>query len=232
MSEDTPVRILVINPNSSSSVTSGLQSILTPPPSTYLNFYTAPLTAPAQIMDLTTGIESAAACYEDLKRKRLIDQYDAFLVCCFSDHPLTHILREQTPKPCMNILEAAISQSLLIGQRFGIITTGTGYKYIYHKDVKNFMGATSDRFAGLVTTGLDVLELGDGERGYVEKKIKDAAKRIAEMGADVIILGCAGMAGMEDWVKQGVEDAGHGPVKIIDGAKAGIQLLPALVRLG
>lgn len=92
----------------------------------------------------------------------------------------------------MNILEAAISQSLLIGQRFGIITTGTGYKYIYHKDVKNFMGATSDRFAGLVTTGLDVLELGDGERGYVEKKIKDAAKRIAEMGADVIILGCAG----------------------------------------
>ncbi|PPQ69016.1 hypothetical protein CVT24_000091 [Panaeolus cyanescens] len=229
--EESSIRILIINPNSSASVTSGLKDILVPPPATYLNFYTAPIIAPAQIMDLTTGIQTASICFDDLKKKGLIDQYDAFLVCCFSDHPLTHILREHTPKPVINILEAAISHSLLIGQRFGIITTGSGYKYIYHKDVKNFMGNTSDRFAGLVASGLGVVELREGVREDVERKVKDAARRVAEMGADVIILGCAGMAGMEDLVRSAVAEAGHQPVKVVDGAKAGVQLLPALARL-
>jgi len=102
------------------------------------------------------------------------------------------MLREHTKKPVMNILEAAVTHSLFVSERFGIITTGTGYKYIYHTDVRNFLGAKSDRFAGLVTTGLGVLELKEGKKEEVEKKVKDGARRIAEMGADAIILGCAG----------------------------------------
>ena len=109
-----------------------------------------------------------------------------------SDHPLTHILREKTTKPVVNIMEAAITHSLLIGERFGIITTGTGYKYIYHTDVRNFFGGESKRFAGLLTTNLGVVELREGDRQHVEEKVKDGAAAIAAKGADVIILGCAG----------------------------------------
>lgn len=50
-----------------------------------------------------------------------------------SDHPLVHVLRETTSKPVVGILESAITHSLFLGHRFGIITTGTGYGYIYHK---------------------------------------------------------------------------------------------------
>jgi Asp/Glu/hydantoin racemase len=82
----------------------------------------------------------------------------------------------------------------LIGQRFGIITTGTGYKYIHHVEVRNFLGATSERFAGLVTTGLGVVELREGNRQHVEAKVKESSANIAAKGADVIILGCAGMS--------------------------------------
>ena len=103
------------------------------------------------------------------------------------------MLRETTRKPAINILESAISQSLLIGQRFGIITTGTGFKYIHYPEVRNFLGAPSERFAGLVTTGLGVVELREGDRGRVEAKVKEGSAKIAERGADVIILGCAGM---------------------------------------
>jgi hypothetical protein len=102
------------------------------------------------------------------------------------------MLRENTPKPAMNILEAAISQSLLIGQRFGIITSGWGYKYIHYTEVRNFLGATSERFAGLVTCELGVLEFQSGERAHVEARVKAAAAKSASQGADVIILGCAG----------------------------------------
>ncbi|KAF9485251.1 hypothetical protein BDN70DRAFT_871658 [Pholiota conissans] len=225
------ISLLVINPNSSESMTTGLKQVLVPPPGVTLNFYTAPSHAPPSINDVTTGVLSGAACFADIQEKKLIEQYDGFLVCCFSDHPLTHMLRETTPKPAMNILEAAISQSLLIGQRFGIITSGFGYKYIHYTEVRNFLGASSERFAGLVTCELGVLEFQGGDRRYVEDRVKVAAAKSASQGADVIILGCAGMAGMEELVQRGVTEAGHKPVRVVDGAKAGVQILAGLARL-
>jgi len=51
-----------------------------------------------------------------------------------------------------------------------------------------------------------------------------------ELGADVIILGCAGMAGMEGVVKESVREAGLGEVRVVDGAKAGVEVLVGLVR--
>lgn len=39
-----------------------------------------------------------------------------------------------------------------------------------------------------------------------------------------------GMSGMEDLVKAGVAEAGGRPVTVIDGAKAGVQVLAGLVR--
>lgn len=149
-----------------------------------------------------------------------------------SDHSLTHILREKYPhKSSIGILESSITHALLIGQRFGIITTGTGYKYIYHTDVRNVLGGKSEKFAGLVTTGLGVVELREGDADKIERNVKDASRKIAEMGADVIILGCAGMAGMEWLVKEGVREAGLGEVKVVDGAKAGVHFLAGLARL-
>lgn len=39
------------------------------------------------------------------------------------------------------------------------------------------------------------------------------------------------MAGMEDLVQQGVKEAGFKPVRVVDGAKAGVQILAGLARL-
>lgn len=280
--------ILVINPNSSESVTDGLRETLQPPPGCPLVFYTAPSHAPPSINDVTTAALTASACWEDIRDKGLLDLYDAFLVCCcafvhpsllsssdvfktdcilsdldvgvgttVSDHPLTHILREQSTKPIIGILESAITTALLSTRRFGILTTGTGFKFLRSQDVYSFMGGNSVRYAGLVTTGLGVVELREGDRDKVEKNMKEGAGRLAGMGADAVLLGCAGecfffyhscgvvwiggvidqalvvvgMAGMESLVQQGVKEAGHAPVRIIDGARAGVEFLASLLRL-
>lgn len=96
------------------------------------------------------------------------------------------------------------------------------------------MGANSERYAGVVTTGLGVVELqekGQEKEEKVQRLMKIAAAKVAEKGADVLVLGCAGMAGMEWLVKQGVSEAGLGEVKVVDGAKAGIEMLAGIVRL-
>lgn len=48
------------------------------------------------------------------------------------------------------------------------------------------------RYAGLVTTGLGVVELREGDRDKVEKNMKEGAGRLAGMGADAVLMGCAG----------------------------------------
>ncbi|KAF5342432.1 hypothetical protein D9611_001773 [Ephemerocybe angulata] len=254
------IALLVINPNTTVAMTEGLRTALSPltPPDATLTFYTAPAEygAPHAITDIATGVASAHACFRDITEKKLLDQYDGFLVSCFSDHPLTHILRAHTSKPVLNILESSISHSLLLAPRFGILTTGTGFGYIYHQvisvsathpsriarvlietqqDVRNFLGASSDRFAGLLTVGVGPAELdgtGSIPKAEVDKRLRESALKMkGELGADVIILGCAGMAGMEPLVRNAVTDAGLGQVRVVDGAKAGVQFLAGLARL-
>jgi Asp/Glu/hydantoin racemase len=77
-----PTSILIINPNSSQSVTDGLEQALQAPPETTLTFYTAPPNAPPSINDITGGTLSATACFLDIIEKGLIDKYDGFLVSC------------------------------------------------------------------------------------------------------------------------------------------------------
>ena len=84
--------ILIINPNSSASITSGLEEALQPlcPPGIQCDFYTGPAEgggAPPAIQDLRTGIASAQACYADLQIKVCLEKYDGFLVCCCEPTP-------------------------------------------------------------------------------------------------------------------------------------------------
>lgn len=84
-------------------------------------------------------------------------------------------------------------------------------------------------FRGVETCGLDAGELhGHGE---VERRVRGATERLVEGGegeVGVVVLGCAGMVGMEGWVR-GV--AGEG-VKVVDGVRAGVGVLQGLVRGG
>lgn len=102
------------------------------------------------------------------------------------------MLRETTPKPTIGILQSAIAHALLIGDRFSVVSTGSGYRYNRHAEVRACLGGDSARFAGIVMTGLGVVELREGERAHVESAMKDASAKAAASGADVLLLGCAG----------------------------------------
>ncbi|CAK5280130.1 unnamed protein product [Mycena citricolor] len=141
------------------------------------------------------------------------------------------MLRGATSKPVVGILEASVAQSLLCGQRFGILSTGSGYRYDRYDEIRAFMGGSSEKFAGLVPSGLGVVELREGDRAKVEANMKQAARKLAGLGCDVIILGCAGMAGMEELVRSGVKEAELGNVKVVDGNKSGIEFVAALSKM-
>ena len=78
------VSLLVVNPNSSLSVTNGLESSLRPyiPPGVTLTFYTGPKESPLSINNITEEILSSAVCFKDLQERGLLESYDGFLICC------------------------------------------------------------------------------------------------------------------------------------------------------
>jgi Asp/Glu/hydantoin racemase len=78
-------------------------------------------------------------------------------------------------------------------------------------------------------------ELHDAPAEEVRQRMKDAVKRLVRKGnVGAVCLGCAGMAGMDEMVREAcVEELGEGEgrrVRVVDGVVAGIAWLEGAVR--
>jgi Asp/Glu/hydantoin racemase len=157
-------------------------------------------------------------------------QYDAFLVACFSAHPLINALREELSGPVIGIMEAALYAARMLGNRLGVVTTGGRSKIMHEDAIRNY---GFDGFSvGCESTNLGVLELERLPREKVLGLMAEAAKKLVyEKGADCITLGCAGMTEMKIKCEEAV-DTKNAHAQVIDGVGVGVQLLIALVREG
>lgn len=118
------ISILLINPNGTSSMTMAclrsLESTL--PPHCTVSGFTSPHPAPSAIEGHLDAILSAAAAVRAIIP--IASQYDAFLVACFSAHPLINALREEVEGPVIGIMEASLYAARMLGGRFGVVATG------------------------------------------------------------------------------------------------------------
>ena len=253
-------RILIINPNTTTSMTDSLKpainSLHLPITATY---FTCPAPGISSINSPQDAAESAKHCLPHLLP--LLPHHDAFLVACYSHHPLVAELKrecaaltaaatkgeggEGARKYVTGILEASVLCSLGLvgeGQGFGIVSTGKVWEEALEEAVQSFLGgkAGGERYVGTETTGLNATELHDLPAAEVREKMKEATRRVlrrnegVEVGA--ICLGCAGMVGLEEAIRQGCieelgEQRGKG-VHIVDGVKAGVAILFGSVRTG
>lgn len=136
------------------------------------------------------------------------------------------------------IFEASVAtclQSLDISEGFGIVSTGEQWQAILNKAVAEILGSTSSsRYAGTETTALNAVELHTTSKDEVDRRMKDATKRLLSRKARAICLGCAGMAGMDRTVREacieflGEEDGRK--ITIVDGVISGVNYLQGVVR--
>ncbi len=180
--------LIVINPNSSETVTQGIDAAVEP-----LRRFGVPIRC-LTLAEGPPGIESQLQA--DLTIAPMLAlaaaQTDAagFVIACFGD-PGLHALRDQTALPVLGIQEAAVMTALTLGQRFGVIAILPG-SIPRHLRAFGSMGVL-DRLAGDRALGLGVGDLADPGRSLAAmiatgKRLRD------EDGADVLIMGCAGMA--------------------------------------
>ncbi len=145
----------------------------------------------------------------------------------------------------MGILEASIDSAVQLlrtyrlgqgvdfSEKFSIITTGSLWVEVFKDGMDEIIGwHTRHRFCDRVEAiGLNAGELHSSIT--VEEKVR-AAVRELESDIGVVILGCAGMVGMEAWVRdefRRMERKGE-EVRVVDGVKAGVGILQGLARGG
>lgn len=180
--------LVVINPNASDTVTEEIDRAVAP-----LRAYGTDIRC-LTLAEGPLGIESQLQA--DLTIAPMIQlahaQRDAtgFVIACFGD-PGLHALRDAVRVPVVGIQEVAVMTALTLGQRFGVIAILPA-SIPRHMRAFGAMGVM-DRLAGDRALGLGVAALADADR--CRAAMVATAKRLRdEDGADVLIMGCAGMA--------------------------------------
>lgn len=210
------------------------------PPHVTVHGFTAPPTAPTAIEGRADAVLSAADCFRALRPIVVTSdddgapatrpRFDAFLVACFSAHPLVPMLREEFDQPAVGIMEAALYAGRMCGGRLGVLATGQRSRLLHEDSIREAYGLGGFS-VGCEAAGLGVLELGSRPPGEVREGLAGAAGRLAGRGADCICLGCAGMTEAQAACREAV-GMDKGEVMVVDGVAVGVQFLIGLVREG
>ena len=215
------MRILVINPNSTEAVTRGIDEAVEP-----LRMAGGPAIDCVTLKEGPPGIETQQ--HVDGVIPHLLSlvsqkesQYSAFVIACYSD-PGLHSVREATKKPVLGISECGILTALTLGHKFGVIA-------ILQKSIPRhlrYVGAlgVTERLAAELPVGIPVVELSDEKKTFGRMVEVGKALR-AQHGADVVVMGCAGMARY----RKPLQDAIGIPV--VEPTQAAVSMAIGRVRL-
>ncbi|MFE9447614.1 aspartate/glutamate racemase family protein [Streptomyces sp. NPDC006739] len=164
----------------------------------------------------------SAAAVIDALRTYEGPAYDAVVMAGFGEHGREGV-RELVDVPVVDITEAAAHLACLLGRRYGVVTTLERSRGQIEDSLET--AGVARNCVAVVGTGLGVLDLaGDGAR--TPTAFLAAAERALEAGAEVLVLGCAGMTGLQRAV---AEKLG---VPVVDGVGAAVKLAESLVSLG
>ena len=216
------MKILIINPNTSVSITERIRHTA----EQYVSHETL-----IEVVNVSFGstaieghLDGAIAQIAVLEKLiEHINSYDAAVIACAWDEGLW-AAREILEVPVVGIGEAAFHIACLIGYKFSVITTGGAKDVSITWDLIRRYGLES-RCASVQVLPVSVLGVLDEDITIlVEKAVEDA---VGVYGADVICFGCASMTGMIDKLI-----LGNIKVPIIDGIKEGVLLAEILCRAG
>ncbi|KAL2825834.1 carbon-nitrogen hydrolase [Aspergillus cavernicola] len=224
--QDKKLRVLLVNPNSTKSMTDKCIEMVAPtlPPDVQVDGFTSPIPAPSAVEGALDGVLSAAAAVRAILP--IADRYDAFLVACYSDHPLIKALREELPSPVVGIMEASLFAARTLGGRFGVVVTSSRSAVMHTDSIRHY--GLEGFSVGVQSCGLGVLGLEQKGEEVVLDAMCEAAKELVKRGADTVTLGCAGMTKL----KTAVEKAVGPDVQVIDGVVAGVHHLVGILRMG
>ncbi len=218
--EEGPMRLLVIDPVVREAATRD---------EAYVREVAAPGTT-LVVESLSTGPQSIETYYDEAHAapeilalvRRYSSQVDAFVINCFAD-PALDAARETTDKPVIGAGESAMLLALQLGHRFSVVSVLPNTAAWVQRQVTRL--GVQERFASAAGVGIPVLSLSGDPGVTVEEITRLADTAVRHDGAEVIVLGCTGMATMAERVREGVS------VPVVEPTSAAVKIAELMVSL-
>jgi allantoin racemase len=187
------MRILFLNPNTSPHIT----ELLVRAAQANAGEGTEIIGATARFGARYIGSRAAAAVAAHAALDAFADEAalrmpDAVVLACFGDPGLA-ALREIAECPVVGLAEASILAATEMGERFAIVTGGSRWKPMLEELVASMQ--LTPRLAAVEALPLTGAAMA-AEPEQALDLISAGVRRVAERGAEVVILGGAGMAGL------------------------------------
>lgn len=217
------IRIHVVNPNSTPSMTAQITRAaeLVKAPGTLIEAVTAKGT-PASIEGFVDEALAVPAMLDAIRRADAAGA-SAHVIACFDDPGLA-AAREVAAAPVVGICQAAIMVAQTVAKRFSVVTTLPRSVPIIEDLVAGYGASTTCRRVRAVD--MPVLALEADPEDARQRLLAETRAALVQDRAEAIVLGCAGMAELCDWL------ARESGVPVIDGVSAATKLAEALAGGG
>jgi allantoin racemase len=211
------VKILIINPNSDPDMTRRMEEAARAFAGGRFEVVCLATPGAPRFIDTYEDQALAAPGMARLLRDNH-EAFDAFVVACHCD-PNLDLMKEISRKPVVGIGEASMKTATMLGHRFSVLSTAR--HSIPNKE------ALIERYGlrGALASVRAPEEEGLG--GDLEEKFFWTAKAaIDEDGAEVIVLGCAGLAGLDKRLQARLG------VPVLDGVVCALIMAAGMARYG
>ena len=215
------MRLLVINPNSTATMTAKIGAAAQAAASTGTEILAVnPTGTPVSIEGY---YDEAMSVPGMLNLIRTTPDFDAVIVACFDDTGLD-AARCLTDRPVIGIGEAAYHFASMLANKFSVVTTlARSVPALEHNLHRYGMAA---RCARVRSSEVAVLELEHAGSNACNRISAEIDRAMTEDRAEAIVLGCAGMADLA-----GRLATQHG-LPVLDGVSCAVKLAEAMVGLG
>lgn len=215
------MRLLVINPNISESVTALIEAEArrTAAPDTEITMRTAPF----GVAYIETRFEALIGAYATAQvAAEHVEGHDAVIVAAFGD-PGLRGLREVLPVPVLGLTESALASACLLGHRFSIVAISQRISTWYREVVE--ANGLIGRLASIRALDQPLSGIGSVQTDHAQALRALCERSVAEDGAEVIILAGAPLAGLARAVW------GELPVPVVDGVSSAVRHAETMVAL-
>ncbi len=147
---------------------------------------------------------------------------DAAVIAAFTDPGLA-AARELMPFPVVGIAEAAMLTACMLGGRFAIVTIAPRLLAVIRETVEGY--GLGRRFAGARAIIRPTFDIASNQTAVADALLEAARAAVREDGAEVVILGGAPVAGLERRLAESLE------VPLLDGVGCAVRQAEVLVGL-
>jgi len=211
------VKILIINPNSDAGMTAAIQESAEDFAQGAFEVVTVSTPgAPPFIETHASEIQCGPGMLELMEENE--GDFDAFVVACHSDVNIEAV-RETTSKPVIGIGEASMKLASFLGRTFSVVTT-------HRHSVPGKLEQIRKLHLQDQVASVRPPDPGDEGLGGVELFMELSRRARDEDGAEVIVLGCAGLAGMDRTIREALD------LPVLDGVVCALILATGFARYG